>query len=112
MKSKNGALLTKIAAIINLVIAALVFIGGLISILGITFYQGIPFNLMILFFIIALTTFVFGMLMLNSSKKMQNPRTVKKGAILAIILGAITVQFLTGIISLIGGIIALIDSEK
>lgn len=112
MKSEIGALLTRIAAIINFIIASLVFIGGIVSILGITFYQGIPFNLMIMFFVMASIFFVLGMLMLNSSKKMQNPKTVKNGTIWAIVLGVITIQFFTGILSLIGGIIALIDSEK
>lgn len=115
MESKTGALLTKIAAIINLVIAGLIFVVGTIAILAMTFYQGIAVNLFILislFFIFSFIIFLSGILLLNASKKMKTSKNVKNGAIWALVIGVLTMKFLTGILALIGGIIALVDSDK
>lgn len=112
MKSQTGALLTKIAGIIDIVIGGIILFFGLIAIFGLTLYQGIPYNLFILLLTIPLMFFVLGGLILNSSKKMENAKTVKNGSIWAIVLGVLTMQFFTGVLTLIGGIIALIDSDK
>ncbi len=112
MKSKTGSLLVKIAAIINIVIAGLVIFGGILSLIGITLYTKFPINLSIVIFIIAILISIFGYLLLDASKKMQNSKTVKNGSIWAIVLGVLTISSIAGILALIGGIIGLIDADK
>ena len=77
MKSETGSLLTKISAIINFVIAGLVFFLGLISVIGLSFYQGVPFNLMFLILGFSIIVFVLGVLLWNAAEKMKNSKTVK-----------------------------------
>lgn len=118
MKSETGSILTKIAGIINLVLAAIIFVFGLVAMVGFSIYNGTPFllsktvNLLMIFIILSIVLFALGMLMLKSSKKMQNTKTVRNGAIWAIILGVLNLSFLTGVLSLVGGIIGLIDADK
>jgi hypothetical protein len=95
-----------------MIIAAIIFISGLIAVIGLGLYQGIPHNLLFLILLGALVAFIVGLLILNASKKMKKPETVKNGAIWAIVLGIISLGSVSGILALIGGIIALIDSEK
>lgn len=113
MKSKTGSLLTKIAAIINIVFAGLAFLLGFIAFIGLGFFQrGIHFNLGIFVLGLSIIGLVLGFLLLNASEKMKNSKTVKNGAVWAIVIGVLTLTNLTGILALIGGIIALIDSDK
>ena len=112
MQSDIGALLTKIAAIINFAVAGIVLLLGVIAFLGVSFYQGTPLNLMIVLVIVFLVLIVLGILLLNASKKMKNPSTVKNGAIWAIVLGVLTFSNFSGVLAIIGGVIALIDSDK
>jgi len=115
MKSKTGALLTKIAAIINLVVAGLVFLLGITALIGLGLYQGqggMPLNLGIMVMAISLIGFVLGFLLLNAAEKMKSQKTVKNGGIWAIVIGVITLTNITGIIALIGGILAVLDADK
>lgn len=112
MQSKNGALLTKIAAIIDFVIAGLILLIGLLAVLGTALYQGAPINLVLVILAVSLVVFVIGMLLWNAAKKMQNSKTVRNGAIWAIVLGVFTMSAFSGVLALIGGIIGLIDSDK
>ncbi len=112
MKSKTGALLTKIAAIINLITAGIILLLGIILIIGLSLYQGLPFNLIFIILLISLIIFAIGLLLWNASEKMKNPKTVRTGAIIAIVVGVLSISSLIGILALIGGIIALIDSDK
>lgn len=112
MKSETGSLLTKISAIINLVFAGLAIFFGLIAILGISAYSNFPKTLSIIIFALAALSLIMGLLLWNASKKMQDKKTVKSGAIWAIILGIILITNVSGILALIGGIFALVDSDK
>jgi hypothetical protein len=112
MKSKNGALLTKISAVINFIIAGLVFLGSIIAVLGLSFYRGLPINLGVLGFLAALVILVFGLLVWNAGSKMEDSRTVRNGAVWAVVLGAITIGTVSGILALIGGILGLMDADK
>ena len=112
MESQAGSLLTKIAAIINLALAGLIFILGIIAIIGVSIYEGVPYNVLILFLVVMLILFAFGFLLLYFSNQMKNPKKVKSASIWAIVLGIISVGNFTGILALVGVIVGLIDSEK
>jgi hypothetical protein len=112
MKSETGALLTKIAGIITLALAGLISILLIIVIVATAAYQRAPVNLMLIFLIIPIIFFAIGFLILSASKKMETPKTTRNGAIWAIVIGALTIQTVIGILVLIGGVIALIDSNK
>lgn len=112
MESKTGALLTKISAIINFVVAGIIFLIGIVALIGLNMYQGIPFNLVFLMLAFTLIVLVVGLLLWNAAEKMKNKKTVKKGAIWAIVLGVLTIQVISGILALVGGIIAIIDADK
>ena|SRR3989344_5380121 len=119
MESKTGSLLTFIAAIINFIISGLVFLVSLVF-LAVVFVikdynLGIsipPFLLFIIILLVAVILFIIASLSLVASRKMKHKKTVRKGAIWAIILGAITIGQISGILSLIGGIIGIIDADK
>lgn len=116
MKSDTGALLTKIAAIVDFVLAGFVFLAGIVIGLGFSFYSeemGIsPIIVLVIIILISVLVFVMGTLFMSASRKMKDPRTVRNGAIWAIVLGVINIGNISGILSLIGGIIALSDSDK
>ncbi len=111
MKSDTGSSLTKIAAIISIVVAGLITLFGLIAVMGALFYNGF-LNLIGLLLISITIMLVMGILMLRASKKMKDAKTVKQGAIWAIVLGVLNIGLVTGILCFIGGIIALIDADK
>ncbi|OGJ20031.1 hypothetical protein A3K73_03930 [Candidatus Pacearchaeota archaeon RBG_13_36_9] len=112
MESETGALLTKISAIINFVVAGIIFLIGIIGIFGLFVFPRLTILLMFIFLLVGLIVLIFALLLWNAAVKMKNPRTVKNGAIWAIVLGALTLGNVTGILALVGGIIALIESDK
>ena len=115
MKSETGYLLTKIAAIINFIISAIIFIMGLgilIFVWGLDNEKINPIVIFLIAILISLIILIFGLLELKASNKMKNPKTTRNGAIWAIVLGALTIGNLSGILSLIGGIIGLTDSNR
>ena len=119
MKSKTGSLLTLIAAIIDLAVAGIVFLLAfiipLLISLGITPEKDIPFApifLSLILALVAILVFLLGILLLTASRKMKSQKTVRNGAIWAIILGALTIGQVSGILALIGGIIGIIDADK
>jgi hypothetical protein len=130
MKSNTGALLTKIAAIINFVTAGILILIGIsfsifispatifaektfqnkeLLIKTLTSYPSLFF---LIFLFIAIIILIIGLLQLMASNKMKSSKTVKNGSIWAIVIGALTITQLTGILCLIGGILGVIDSEK
>ena len=124
MKSETGALLTKISAIIDFVVAGiLVLIGIIVFAVGMSgnfpatpesTLPGSTAAILIFFILIlaAVVVLVMGLLLYKSSKKMLNPKTTRNGAIWAIIIGIITLGNVIGILALIGGIIGLSDANK
>src|SRR3989344_8518329 len=122
MKSETGALLTKIAAIIDFVVAGIILLIGIICSILIASGVGelkssIPIDIlaMLIFLVlllISVVVLVFGLLLYKASKKMLNPKTTRNGAIWAIVLGVITLGNISGILALIGGIIGLSDANK
>lgn len=112
MESHIGALLTKISAIIDFIAAAIIFIIGFIAMAGIVIFPRLSGILSFILILVGAIVLVFGFIIWHAAKLMENPRTVKNGAIWAIVLGALTVGNISGILALIGGIIALVESEK
>ncbi len=122
MKSKSGSTLTFISAILNYIVAGVVFLLGLIiSILifsgtgeigGNISRQATGLIALAILTIVSIIFLILGLLFNMASKKMLNPKTTKNGAIWALILGIITLGNLAGIIGIIGGAIALGDSDK
>jgi hypothetical protein len=110
-KSETGAIITKISAIINIILAILVFLAAIGVGIGIALIDWLPNWLSSIGILIAIVLFVFGLLVWRAGNLMQDPRTVKSGAVWAIVLGVITISTFTGILTLIGGIIALIESR-
>ena len=122
MKSETGALLTKIAAIIDFVIAGIILLIGIIYSMLIASGVGelkssMPTDILAILIFLALLlvsviVLILGLLLYKASKKMLNPKTARNGAIWAIVLGVITLSSLSGILALIGGIIGLSDANK
>lgn len=119
MKSNTGAMLTKIAAIVDFVIAGLIFIAGIVcflfwNLIPVEIKTDIPSKLIVSLIIVAIFAIVLilGFLFLMASRRMRNPKTVRNGAIWAIVLGAINFGNISGILALIGGIIGLNDADK
>ncbi|MDO8622783.1 MAG: hypothetical protein Q7R52_00900 [archaeon] len=119
MKSDTGAMLTKIAAIVDFVIAGLIFIAGIAvlflwDLIPVEMKTDAPTKLVIFLIILAVfvVILVLSFLFLMASKRMRNPKTVRNGAIWAIVLGAINIGNISGILALIGGIIGLVDADK
>ena len=122
MKSDNGAMLTKIAAIINFVVSGIILLAGIIFSLVIGYIpeannselsnQVVSFIIIALAVLISFIIFLLGWLLLSASRKMRDKKTVKNGAIWAIVIGAITLGNVSGIFALIGGILALVDADK
>jgi len=109
---KTGALLVKIAAIINFVIGGLAFIFGLISFIGLSFYANIPSLVGLFVLLTAMVVLVLGFLLLRIYQLMRYPKTARKGGIWSIVLGAILMSSLSGILALIGGILVLVELGK
>lgn len=122
MKSETGASLTKIAAIINFVIAGIVLFVALVISLFINYIRKLPnaevshpflpIAIFILGILISLVIILIGCILLISSRKMLNAKTARNGAIWAIIIGVIEIGNIIGILALIGGIIGLTDANK
>jgi hypothetical protein len=111
MRSETGALLTKISAVISMIVAILVFLAAIGVAIGITVIDWIG-GFAIITLIAAVIVFIFALLLWRAAEMMKNPRTVRSGAIWAIVLGILTLGNLAGILALIGGIIALIESGR
>lgn len=101
MESKAGSILSLIGGILQLVGAVLFFI---VSVLD-KFYIFPPIGFYIFLVIVYL---IIGILSISAYKWMKNPETTKKGGITALVCGIIGFN----IITLIGGILGLVDSGK
>ncbi len=110
--SKTGAIITKISAIIDIVVAVLVFLAAIGVGIGLSLTDALPAWLSSIGIIIAIVLFVFGLLVWRAANMMEDPRTVRSGSIWAIVLGVITISTFTGVLTLIGGIIALVESSR
>jgi hypothetical protein len=122
MESKSGSKLTFISSILNYIFAGFVFLLGLIfsivifsgvgEIEGNISRQATGLIVLAIFIIVSVIFLILGLLFNMASKKMLNPKTTKNGAIWALILGIITLGNIAGILAVIGGAIALGDSDK
>ncbi len=113
MVSKAGSILTLIGGILTLVFAIVILFVGLV-VLGLDSVsdkigRGVPLDFLTL---ILFSVFVFlligGILKIYASRLMLNKKTALKGGIIAIIFGVI----ISDILSLIGGIIAIVQGNK
>lgn len=109
---ETGILLVKIAAIINFVIAGLLFFFGLIAFVGLSIYRTTPFNLGFFVLFIAIILLLFGFLFWKVHERMSDTKTAKNGAIWSIVLGALLISNISGILALIGGILVLVELDK
>jgi len=120
MESKSGSLLALIAGIISFIIIGgpLLYLIFGIMLLTVPIYRpptisyGVisPFILLMIMIIILL---VFGILFILAYNWMKNPKTTRKGAILALILGIFSLpSIILGALGIISGILGLNDSKK
>lgn len=112
MRSETGAVITKISAIIDIIAGIIVFLLAIGLGIGLAVTNWLPSWLSGIGVIIAILIFIFGLLVWRAAEMMRDPRRVRSGAIWAIVLGVITLSSITGILTLIGGIIALVDSGR
>jgi len=106
MESKVGSILSLIGGILQLVSALIFLILALTAIMaGIA---GLGTIIGVVYLILAVVYIVMGILAIKASKWMKAAETTKKGGITALVCGIVGFN----IVTLIGGILGLVDAGK
>jgi hypothetical protein len=112
MESKAGSILALIGGILQFLSAAILLIAGIfISIAAsetIPGATGLGVMMGIFYIIIAVVWIVIGILSIKAYSWMKVPETTKKGGITSLICGIIGLN----IVTLIGGILGIVDAGK
>jgi len=109
MESKTGSILCLIGGILWLVVSIMLIIGSLIIVILTALnnvIEGLIFG--VIFLVIGIIFVIYGTLGIKASQWMKNKEEVKKGGIVALIVGILGVNALL----IIGGILGLVDADK
>jgi|GEM_PF-3434643 len=108
MESKTGSILSLIGGILWLVFSIIFIIGCLVAVILtlVKDYEWLVFG--IIFLVIGIFFIVYGTLAIKASQWMKDDREIKKGGIVALIIGILGLNALV----IVAGILGLVDSGK